>query len=99
MPRSIVMWPPAKAIKILINSVYGAFGNQYFYFFNIDIAQSITLQGQDMIKFANKAINFYFKERWHLDTKLHKELGIDSYVVNKVKILGQFLQNMFQVSN
>jgi len=50
------------AIKILINSVYGAFGNQYFYFFNIDIAQSITLQGQDMIKFANKAINFYFKE-------------------------------------
>ena len=72
------------AIKILINSVYGAFGNQYFYFFNIDIAQSITLQGQDMIKFANKAINFYFKERWHLDTKLHKELGIDSYKINKV---------------
>jgi DNA polymerase elongation subunit (family B) len=72
------------AIKILINSVYGAFGNQYFYFFSTDIAQSITLQGQDMIKFANKAINFYFKEKWHLDIDLHKELGIDSYVVNKV---------------
>lgn len=72
------------AIKILINSVYGAFGNQYFYFYNTDIAQSITLQGQDMIKFSNKAINFYFKEKWHLDTELHKKLGIDQYKINKV---------------
>lgn len=72
------------AIKILINSVYGAFGNQYFYFYNIDIAQSITLQGQDMIKFSNKAINYYFKEKWHLDTELHKKLGIDQYKINKV---------------
>ena len=45
------------AIKILINSFYGAFGNRYFYFHNNDIAQSITLQGQDLIKFTIKAIN------------------------------------------
>jgi len=72
------------AIKILINSVYGAFGNQYFYFYNIDIAESITLQGQDMIKFSNKAINYYFKEKWHLDTELHEKLGISQYKINKV---------------
>ena len=64
------------AIKILINSIYGAFGNKWFYFYNPDIAQSITLQGQDMIKFANQAIDFYFKNRWHGDVELHEKLGI-----------------------
>lgn len=73
------------AIKILINSIYGAFGNKWFYFYNIDIAQSITLQGQDLIKFSIKAVNHYFRERWHLDTELHEILGISKYKINKVE--------------
>jgi hypothetical protein len=64
------------AIKILINSFYGAFGNRYFYFHNNEIAQSITLQGQDLIKFSIKAVNHYFSSRWHLDIELHEKLGI-----------------------
>jgi len=64
------------AIKILINSFYGAFGNRYFYFHNNEIAQSITLQGQDLIKFSIKAINHYFSTRWHTDIELHEKLGI-----------------------
>ena len=64
------------AIKILINSFYGAFGNKYFYFHNNEIAQSITLQGQDLIKFSIKAVNHYFSQKWHLDTELHEKLGI-----------------------
>jgi DNA polymerase elongation subunit (family B) len=73
------------AIKLLINSIYGAFGNKWFYFFNTDIAQSITLQGQDLIKFTIKAVNFYFKERWHLDKELHEHLGISKYEIEKVE--------------
>lgn len=73
------------AIKILINSIYGAFGNKWFYFYNPDIAQSITLQGQDLIKFSIKAVNHYFLEKWHLDTELHKLLGIDQYTIKKVE--------------
>lgn len=72
------------ALKILINSFYGAFGNKYFYFHNTDIAQSITLQGQDLIKFSIKAINHYFKEKWHLDTELHQKLGITHLTVNQI---------------
>ena len=72
------------AIKILINSIYGAFGNKYFYFYNPDIAQSITLQGQDLIKFSIKAVNHYFLEKWHLDTELHEKLGISQYTIHKV---------------
>lgn len=72
------------AIKILINSIYGAFGNKWFYFYNPDIAQSITLQGQDLIKFSIKAINFYFKERWHLDKELHEILGVADRKISKI---------------
>lgn len=72
------------AIKILINSFYGAFGNKYFYFHNNDIAQSITLQGQDLIKFSIKAVNHYFQQKWHLDTELHEKLGISDRKINQV---------------
>jgi len=72
------------AIKLLINSIYGAFGNKWFYFYNVDIAQSITLQGQDLIKFTIRAVNFYFNERWHLDTELHEKLGVSQYQIEKV---------------
>jgi hypothetical protein len=72
------------AIKILINSFYGAFGNRYFYFHNNDIAQSITLQGQDLIKFSIKAINHYFLNRWHLDTELHEKLGLSGYTITQI---------------
>ena len=49
------------AVKIIINQIYGAFGNSYFYFRNYDIAESITLQGQDLIKFSIKICNHYLK--------------------------------------
>ena len=73
------------AIKILINSIYGAFGNKWFYFYNPDIAQSITLQGQDLIKFSIKAVNHYFLEKWHLDTELHEILGISNYEIARIE--------------
>ena len=73
------------AIKILINSFYGAFGNRYFYFHNNDIAQSITLQGQDLIKFSIKAVNHYFQNKWHVDAELHQILGISNMKINQIK--------------
>ncbi|MCX6783304.1 MAG: hypothetical protein NTZ20_04970 [Candidatus Levybacteria bacterium] len=49
-------------IKILINSLYGAFSNQYFRFYDERIAESITLTGQLTIKWIEKALNIYFNE-------------------------------------
>ena len=46
-----------QAVKILLNSLYGALGNQYFRYFDIRIAEAITLSGQLSIKWAEKAIN------------------------------------------
>ena len=69
-----------QSIKLLINSVYGAYGSKYFIMYNTDIAEAITLQGQDIIKNADKYINLYFKEFWHKDTQTHEQLGIDCEV-------------------
>lgn len=65
-----------QAVKVTLNSVYGAFGNKWFHFFNLNIAESITLQGQNAILYSEKILNKYFQEFWHKDTQLHDELGV-----------------------
>ena len=47
------------AIKILLNSLYGALGNRYFRFFDQRIAEAITLTGQLTIRWAELALNTY----------------------------------------
>ena len=65
-----------QAVKLMLNSIYGAFGNPYFYFFNVDIAETITLQGKDAILYTEHLLNRYFKDYWHKDIAAHKEMGI-----------------------
>jgi DNA polymerase elongation subunit (family B) len=50
------------AIKILLNSLYGAMGNKYFRFFDQRIAEAITLSGQLTIRWAEVAINKYLNK-------------------------------------
>tara|TARA_B100000902_G_C27309945_1_gene917785 strand:- start:237 stop:2804 length:2568 start_codon:yes stop_codon:yes gene_type:complete len=45
------------AIKILLNSLYGAMANKWFRYFNPGMAEGITLTGQLTIKWAEDAIN------------------------------------------
>lgn len=45
------------AIKILLNSLYGALGNQYFRYFDMRVAEGITLSGQLSIRWAEIAMN------------------------------------------
>jgi len=68
------------AIKIFLNSMYGATASPYFVGYNQQLSEAITLQGQDIIKFAAKISNTYFKEYWHKDKKLHAQLGITTDV-------------------
>jgi DNA polymerase elongation subunit (family B) len=65
-----------QSVKLMLNSIYGAFGNPYFYFFNVDIAETITLQGKDAILYTEELINKYFREFWHKDIETHKKMGI-----------------------
>jgi len=65
-----------QAVKLTLNSIYGAFGNEWFYFYNLILAESITLQSQDAILYSERMMNKYFYDAWHLDKETHKKLGI-----------------------
>lgn len=67
-----------QAVKVTLNSIYGAFGNKWFHFFNIDIAESITLQGQNAILYSEQILNKYVQEFWHKDKAAHDMLGVAS---------------------
>lgn len=45
------------AVKILMNSLYGAMGSKYFRYYNIEIAEGITLTGQLVSQWAEQHIN------------------------------------------
>ena len=45
------------AIKILLNSLYGALGNKHFAHFDVRLAEGVTLSGQLAIQWAEKAMN------------------------------------------
>ena len=50
------------AMKLMLNSVYGAFGNPYFRFYDLRISEAITLGGQLSIRWAEIAVNKYLNK-------------------------------------
>lgn len=54
--------------KICLNSAYGAMGNEYFRFFDTDIAEAVTLSGQLTIRWIENSLNKF----------LNKEFGTEN---------------------
>jgi DNA polymerase elongation subunit (family B) len=48
--------------KIQLNSAYGAMGNQFFRFYDIRLAEAVTLSGQLVIQWLAKDINAYLNK-------------------------------------
>lgn len=65
-----------QAVKLTLNSIYGAFGNKWFHFFNLDIAESITKQGKNAILYSETILNKYVNDFWHKDTPVHEKFNI-----------------------
>ena len=62
--------------KVVINGIYGAFGFSGFYFYNKNIAESVTKQGKHAILNAESLINKWAQKVWLKDKKTHKLMGI-----------------------
>jgi DNA polymerase elongation subunit (family B) len=69
------------AKKIALNSCYGALGNQYFRYFNRDIAEGITTAGQLSIKWVEKAVNKYMNKLLETDEDYVVAIDTDSIYV------------------
>jgi len=57
------------AMKILLNSAYGACGNTYFRYFDMRIAEGITISGQLSIRWIANKLNQYFDNLLGTDGK------------------------------
>ena len=53
--------------KIQLNSAYGAIGNQYFRFFDVELAEAITLSGQFSIQWIGEALNRFLNKALQTD--------------------------------
>ncbi len=48
--------------KVMLNSIYGVLGLPKFRFYDIDNAESVTMTGQLLLKFAEKMANHYYNQ-------------------------------------
>ena len=79
------------ALKILMNSLYGATSNQYFRYYDPRIAESITLSAQLTIKWAEKTINNYLNDTLQTqDVDYIIAIDTDSLYIN----FGPFVEKM-----
>lgn len=79
------------AIKILMNSLYGAMGNNFFRYFDVRIAEGITQCGQLAIRWAETAINKMMNKILETTNQDYViAIDTDSLYINMEKVVKKF---------
>ena len=81
------------AIKILMNSLYGALGNRWFRYFDQRVAESITLAGQLAIKWAERAVNGAMQDIMKTDEDYVVAIDTDSVYIRMGELVEKFAPN------
>ena len=78
------------AIKILLNSLFGALGNKWYRYFDLRIAEGITLTGQKVIKWCESAVNAELNKLLDTDKDYVIAIDTDSVYVNFSGLVKKF---------
>jgi DNA polymerase elongation subunit (family B) len=81
------------AIKILMNSLYGALGNRWFRYFDQRVAESITLAGQLAIKWAERAVNNEMQKILETEEDYVVAIDTDSVYIRMGGLIDKFAPN------
>jgi len=81
------------AIKILLNSLYGALGNKHFHYFDIRLAEGVTKSGQLAIQWAEKAMNAGMNDILKTEDDYVIAIDTDSLYVNFGPLVQKFKPN------
>ena len=82
------------AIKILLNSGYGAMTNKYYRWYDRRMGESITLSGQTVIRSAEKAINIWMNKILKTeDVDYIIAIDTDSNYVNMQPLVDKFFSD------
>lgn len=78
------------AIKILMNSLYGALGNKWFRYFDQRVAESITMAAQLAIKWAERAVNNEMQHILKTDEDYVVAIDTDSVYIRMGDLVNNF---------
>ena len=81
------------AIKILMNSLYGALGNKYFRYFDLRVAEAITLTGQTVIRWAENHVNDFMSKVVGKKDDYVIAIDTDSVYVNFGPLVNKFVKD------
>lgn len=94
LKRKVVQYDNMQmAKKISLNSAYGALSNQYFRFYNDDLAEAITLSGQVSILWAMKKVNEYVSKIVGKEGEYVIASDTDSLYVELKSLIEKFCPN------
>lgn len=69
-----------QAYKLYMNSTYGAWAARGNSMRSQPLSETITMEGRKVIQYVMGKHEEYWYEQWHLDTELHRALGINGEV-------------------
>jgi len=78
------------AIKILLNSLYGALANQHFLYYSEGLAEGVTLTGQRAIKWAEATMNRELQKLLKTEDDYVIAIDTDSLYVNFGPLVEKF---------
>mgnify|MGYP001365638142 CR=1 FL=1 len=78
------------AIKILLNSLYGALANKHFLYFSQGLAEGVTLTGQRAIKWAESTMNRELQKLLKTEKNYVIAIDTDSLYVNFGPLIEKF---------
>lgn len=61
--------------KVILNSCYGVMSLFSFHYYNIHNARTVTLSGQNLIKYLRDKTNLYFKDHFYKDKRFFSEVN------------------------
>mgnify|MGYP003681964187 CR=1 FL=1 len=82
------------AIKIQMNSLYGASANRYFLYYIREMAEAITTSGQLSVRYGAKSINKYLNKVLKTDKDYVIYADTDSCYVNMKPIMEKFFDDL-----
>ena len=81
------------AIKILLNSLYGALANKHFLYFSTGLAEGVTITGQKAIKWSQETMNKELNKLLKTDKDYVIAIDTDSLYVNFGPLIEKFAPN------
>lgn len=82
-----------KAMKILLNSLYGALGTDNFRYFDLRMAEGITFSGQLTIRWVSDRLNTYINSLLKQDKDRIVLIDTDSIVINLSDFVNKYIPN------